>query len=379
MKQEVAFTSRLNVDEAIKEVEQQLTKATYDYSAVIFFASSEYNFQELSKKVKEKFPRAEVIGTSTSGEISASGFTKKTLVLTALTCNKTRFSGVIVEDVDKFPIIHKSEIESAITRCGIQIGSSSSHKDAFAITFVNGLCNAEEALLSLFYAIIKNDQFTIAGGSAGDDLKFKQTYVSYNGNTTSNGAVVLFVKTQCAFDIYKENIFKPSGKRIAITKADTYTRRIYQIDGKNAKQYYADCLNLPESSIENAILDHPFGRVFGGNMFISSLASFNGDGSINMYSRVLQNSSVELLDPENPTEIAEETCSILKEKIKNPGCVLIINCILRTISFEQKNLCSKMTELYKRTFPTFCGFSSYGEQIGRINSNQTFVSVIIGE
>ncbi|CEM61066.1 hypothetical protein TPHV1_140014 [Treponema phagedenis] len=38
-----------------------------------------------------------------------------------------------------------------------------------------------------------------------------------------------------------------------------------------------------------------------------------------------------------------------------------------------------MTDLYKKVFPVFCGFSSYGEQIGKINSNQTFVSIVIGE
>ena len=54
----------------------------------------------------------------------------------------------------------------------------------------------------------------VAGGSAGDDLKFKATYVSHNGVSSSHGAVILFVRTSRKFKIYKENIFQRSGKSV---------------------------------------------------------------------------------------------------------------------------------------------------------------------
>ncbi|QEJ94312.1 hypothetical protein FUT79_03225 [Treponema phagedenis] len=379
MKQEVYQTSLKDIDSAIAEITSKLAKSPSQYDAVIFFASADYDFPKLASKIKNVFSKAEVIGTSTSGEISESGFKKRSLVVSAVSCNKTRFSGLIIDNVDKFPIIDKSKIEAAAAKCGIAINSAASHKDAFALTFINGLCNAEEALLALFYAIIKNDQFLIAGGSAGDDLQFKKTYVSYNGETVSNGAVILFVKTQCPFDIRKENIFKPSGKRVTITKADVNTRTIYEIDGRNAGKYYSECIGVPQSEVQNAILDHPFGRVFGGKIFISSLASFTPTGAINMYSRVLPNTTVEILNLDDSLQIATDNLTAISKTIPRPGFVFVINCILRTIGFERRNLCGKMTDLYKKVFPVFCGFSSYGEQIGKINPNQTFVSIVIGE
>lgn len=66
----------------------------------------------------------------------------------------------------------------------------------------------------------------IAGGSAGDDLKFQKTFASYNGTVVSDGAVILFVKTPLPFFIQKENIFKPTGSRTKITQADTRIRKI---------------------------------------------------------------------------------------------------------------------------------------------------------
>ena len=217
-------------------------------------------------------------------------------MLTALSCSRTRFSGIALDGVDKFPIVHKQELEDAARKIGIKCADPMSHKDAFAITFVNGLCNAEEALLSFFYSVIKNDNFMIVGGSAGDDLKFQKTFASYNGTVVSDGAVILFVKTPLPFFIQKENIFKPTGSRTKITQADTRIRKIISLDGMNPRTRYAQLLGIPESKAGDAALTNPFGRVFGGHTFISSIAGFNDDGTINMYSRVLTNSTVEIME-----------------------------------------------------------------------------------
>lgn len=380
MKQEVVFTRKTgDIKSVADDLCGKLKNSASSYNAVIFFASSDYDVPALSVEIKTRFPDAEVIGTSTSGEISSNGFTKKSIVMTAFSCTSTRISTVLVEDVDKFPIIHKEKIISAMRKCGISENDPKSHETAFALTFINGLRNAEEALLSLFYAIVKNDRFLIAGGSAGDDLKFKETYVCCNGKTVSSGAVIMFFKTSLKFDIRKENIYKPSGKQLRITNADTTTRTIYTINNRPAKSEYASSIGIPEYKVNDALLDYPFGRVFGDNIFISSLASFNPNGSINMYSRVLQNSQVDLLEPDDYKTITAETCNQIKEKIKNPQFVLLINCILRTITFENKACCSTLTDMYNAKFPVFCGFSSYGEQYGLVNSNQTLVTIVIGE
>src|SRR5574344_1210530 len=151
MKQEVVTSHGQNTERTVEDLISQLKQPLGQYSAVIFFASVAYDFPALAAQIKEKFPQAEVIGTSTSGEISQNGFAKQSVVLTALSCSKTKFSGVLLSGVDKFPITQRADIERAAEKCGIRINNSLSHKDAFALTFVNGLCNAEEALLSLFY------------------------------------------------------------------------------------------------------------------------------------------------------------------------------------------------------------------------------------
>ena len=379
MKQEVVQTSSMEVNRAVSDIISKLSKPVHEYNVVIFFAAAECDFSALAGKMKESFPKAEVLGVSAPGEITPQGFIKQPLVVTALSCSKTSFQGVLIDNVDKFPIIDKSKLEQAALKCGISINSASSHKDAFALTFINGVCNAEEAFLSFFHAVIKNDQFIIAGGSAGDNFEFKKTYISYNGTVATRGAVVLFVKTRCAFAVRKINIFKSTGKRMTITKADMLTRTIYELDGKRAKQYYCKNLGIPESQVDSAILDHPLGRNFNNKLYISSVTSFTPSGAINVFNRVIPNTVVDILEPADALQVLSENIAEIGKNISHFGCVLIIPCLLCTVGFEKHRLCGKIIDLLKSSFPTFCGFSGFGEQFGKLNNNQTIVMVVIGE
>ena len=379
MKQEVVQTSSIDIDRAIVEITSKLSKSTHEYNAIIFFAAAEYDFPALAVKMKNAFPKAQVIGTSAPGEITPNGFIKQSLVVSALSCRKTSFQGVFIDNVDKFPIIDKQKIEQAAAKCGISINSPSSHKDAFALTFINGARNIEEAFLSLFYAIIKNDKFIIAGGSAGDNFEFKKTYISYNEAVTTNGAVLLFVKTQCPFDIRKINTFKSTGKRMTITKADVLTRTIYELDGQNAKRMYCKSLGVPESSVENVIFEHPLGRNFSNKTFISSIVSVTPAGALNVFTRVLPNTFIDILEPADTIEILSENISAINKKLPHTGCVIIIPCLLCTMGFEKQQLCDKITTLFKKNFPAFCGFSGFSEQFGKLNNNQTIIMITIGE
>lgn len=377
MKQEVVSSDKIQIDDAVAEICSKLSSRTY--VSVIFFASSNYDFEKLSSRLYEKFPQSEVIGTTTSGEISFNGFEQSKLIVSALSCTKTQASGVFIKNVNKFKISHIASVENAAKKIGIQLGSKDSHKNAFALTFVNGLCNAEENLLAIFYAIIKNEDFIIAGGSAGDDLKFKATYVSYNGEVTDKGAVILFIKTECRFEIIRENAFTSTGLKMKITEADGPNRKVISIDGQTPRSRYAEILGIPEERISDATLSHPLGRWLFGGFYITSIANFNEDGTMNMYSKISSGTVITILEKGDIAKITEETCAHIIETIPHPGCIFLVNCILRTLFFQQNDLTQTVNDLYRKYFPVYCGFSSYGEQIGRINSNQTLVAIAISE
>ena len=107
MEQEVVTTKRQNPDDAAKDLISQLKNPLDSYKAVIFMAAINYDFEALSIAIKNEFPRAEVIGASTAGEINMNGFLNDSVVLTTLSDNSTKVSGVLIENGSVRNYFHK--------------------------------------------------------------------------------------------------------------------------------------------------------------------------------------------------------------------------------------------------------------------------------
>ncbi|MBQ1710126.1 MAG: FIST C-terminal domain-containing protein [Treponema sp.] len=379
MEQEVVQTNASDIETAVNDLCSKLKKSSESYNAVIFYAAIKYNFEELSLAIKARFPQSEVIGASTAGEISERGFLNNTILLTTMSDSSTKVKGVFIENGSKYPIASKNDIESALSSIGIRCNDPNSHKDAFAIAYTNGVFNAEETILSNFYSIIQNDSFMLAGGTAGFTGDTPKTFVSYNGRTTQDGAVMLFVKTRCRFDIRQEDIFNPTGKSFFVNESNPIKREITSFNGKPAKTAYAEQLGVTEAQAEGMTFENPFGRMMNGALHIVALAGFTPDKKITTFARVVPNSTLELMHIGNALEKADETCKGIKSIIPYPKFTLMMSCITRTMYFGRENLSSKIIEKYKNTFPTFAGFSVYGEQIGKMHCNQTLVTVVIGD
>lgn len=379
MEQEVVSTKARSVDLAVSELCGKLKRDLSSYQAVIFLAAIDYDFQQLSDKLKEKFPKAEVIGTSTAGEISDQGFTEGTIILTTMYDSSTRVKGVFIDCGSKYPMAFKPDIEAALRACGISIGDSNSHKDAFAIEFTNAVYNAEETILSNFYSIIKNDKFPLAGATAGFTGNTPKSFVSYNGRVTQDGSVMLFVKTRCKFDIRQEDIFNPTGKQVYVTKSETMKREIHSFNGRAAASVYAEQLGVSESAAAQQTFENPFGRYINGTIHIVALAGLTADRKITTFARVTPNTALEIMHIGDALKKADETCSGIRNAIASPKFTLLMSCITRTMYYDRSGMKSTIINKYRATFPTFCGFSCYGEQIGRAHCNQTLVSVVIGD
>ncbi|MBQ5384933.1 MAG: hypothetical protein IIU46_10855, partial [Treponema sp.] len=131
MTQEVVQTRRNSADDAVSELCTKLRKNPSEYGAVIFFASTDFDFEKVSELLHQKFPKAEVIGASSSGEISQEGFTNHTIVLNAISDpGSTFFKGILIDDVDEFPAIYSKKIERAASSIGVQLSSQSCSRNA---------------------------------------------------------------------------------------------------------------------------------------------------------------------------------------------------------------------------------------------------------
>lgn len=374
MKQKTAFSQDENEQSAVREICAQLGSSQV-YDAILFFASSKYNFALLSKLFFKHFSNCQVLGTTTSGEISfRQGFSNKSIVAVALSCPTSAVKGKAFERAEGVLFLHKRAIEQLIRECAI----SKNADDAFAVVFSCALSNTEENVSAILKNALGND-FPVIGGNAGDDLRFKQTFVSCNGEVVSQGFALLLFKTNDKFAIIQKNLFLPASffqqKSFIVSETDSLSRTILAIDNQPPLSRLAQITQQTESQLKRSIQNHVIGRIAGNETFASAIQSFNSNKSITLRSRVLKNSRLIPLQIGDPLQIIEKTATDVLRLIEKPSLTFLCCDVLLSLLLKQKNLESRAAEFFGNAYAkTYSGFFSYGQ---RANSSYTEASLVI--
>ncbi|MDD2640209.1 MAG: FIST N-terminal domain-containing protein, partial [Arcobacteraceae bacterium] len=174
-------------------------------------------------------PHAKIIGSTTSGEISPKEITSQKSVITFCLFENTSIQTNIITHEENSFTLGSTLMQSIENRNNID-------EFKLLITFTDGLhTNAEEYLKGLTSI---HPTVIVAGGMAGDNASFKNTYI-FNEHTISNkGAVgaALFNKNLNIFTDYNFS-WQCLGK--SHTVEHSHKNRVYSIDGKSAVDFYA--------------------------------------------------------------------------------------------------------------------------------------------
>ncbi|PGP21100.1 hypothetical protein COA01_16305 [Bacillus cereus] len=367
-------TNKITLD-AFNQVKRELDSSA---KLIMFFASTNYDFRELTTLFHEHFKGSEVLGITTTGEITPLGFNEFSLAATSFSGADVKAKGVLMEDIEKYPIFYKDNLSKALRETGIDPSSHSSNQNEIGFVFPNGLIAAEEKMLSIVNSLFKNEGFPLFGGTAGDNAKFVETLVSYNGNVSSKGGLVAFLKSDSDFAVHKENIFQSSGKSMKITKSNPEERTVYEINGRKASVEYARLLGVSESSLPNYFMSNPLGRKINDELWIASPFQVLPNGGIQFYCQIFQDSVVYLLEPKPAIETLQESVEQFKNKFQHIEGVVAVNCILRKLQFENQKIVSVLNKELQK-LPNLCGFSSYGEQLDKNQLNQTLILLGFGK
>jgi diguanylate cyclase (GGDEF) domain len=299
-------------------------------------------------------PQAEIIGTTTAGEI----YTENVFT------NTTTISFTIFEKVQiKAKLLNNNNNEYKL---GIKIVEELVAEDTKVIILFS------DGLLTNGYDIIKgiqsaNSNIIVCGGKAGDNGYLKETFVFTKKGITKNGIAAVSL-TGKYLNVTTESSFGWStiGKLMTITKASD--NKIFTIDNVKAvdiyKKYLGDevAKGLPMSATEFPLIHIKNGihiaRVafgcyddgslsFSGNVEVGDKVQF-GYGNVNML-----------------TEQSLEISNRLKNK--NVEAIFVYSCSVRRAFMQDKiNL-----EIYplNNIAPTF-GFFTYGEFFTCNHSNE---------
>jgi hypothetical protein len=233
------------------------------------------------------------------------------------------------------------------------------------LVMIDGLSGCEEKI---------NDQVgnltnvLFVGGSAGDDFKFKCTYVFVDGKAYTNAAVLMLLKPANGYKILKTQSFELTGKKLTPTKVDEKRRMVVEFDGKPAAVAYAEALGVTVDNLSNHFSEYPVGLVFDeSNFFVRSPQQVEGT-SVIFYCSVKEGLELSIL---RSKDIVAETRADL-QKHSDAKAIVDFCCCLRFLELSNKKQLKDYSEVYGIT-PAI-GFSTYGESyIGHINQTSTML------
>ncbi len=361
---ETVFSSKGGVKEALSDIQKGIR---LEPALVLFFASTKYDLESLGKGLEQAYPQAKVIGCSTSGELVSGHMLKSSVVASAFD-HKTvsQVQAVTLKDLSS-----KADVTGALSSLEKKVGKKLSDLDLskyVGIILIDGLRAAEERVMD---SIGNHSDLTWIGGSAGDDLQFKETRVFADGRSMTDAAVLAVLKVDSGFDIIKTQSFKVTPKKLTATEVDERTRTVVKFNGKPALAAYAEAVGTAPAKASDSFMKNPVGLVVNGEPFVRSPQRVDGDKMV-FYCNIKKGAELSVLES---TNIVADTQKAVQEKLRAMGHVsglINFNCILRTLELDAKNQAEAYGNVFKDV-PTV-GFSTYGEEyIGHINQTATML------
>ena len=304
------------------------------------------------KLLQTFYPKAQIIITSTAGNILDTSIDTYSAVATAICFNK-----------------------AYVKACSLQIGSNST-KDKIQHS-INSLQNDDLKHLFLFGPGIQNEAnfldtleikagVTISGGFAGDAFRFDHTYQQLNNQGSQNTFIIIgLYGSTLHIETSSETGWQEFGSQRVITKAKKNI--IYEIDNQPAIELYKRYLgkranDLPKSALRFplSIKDHQNDK----SRVVRALTQINQDNSLTFSAEIKEGSIVKLMktNVHNTLDSAFLAAKKIRPFNSNSSLTLVISCCARRNVLKQFS--EEEVELIQDILTTktqLIGFYSYGE------------------
>ncbi|NUO38276.1 MAG: hypothetical protein HOQ17_04550 [Gemmatimonadaceae bacterium] len=360
--------TRAAAADLIEQLDAQLQGATA--TAIIAFWSPAHDGTRLLATLRERHPSAQVLGCTTAGEFNERDGSIGGVSAIALPSGTARAAFAAMAPFDRGV---ESGIRIAAEKIGVMVGAELRTLDPkryVGVVLFDGLGMSEEKANEALGDAAP--QLVFVGGSAGDDLAFKETRVFLNDKSTTNGAVLLLLDMAVPFTIAKTCSFVPTAHKFTITRADEKKRVVYELDGKPALEVYAKATGTTPEKLDGAVfMSHPMGMMLDGDAWIRSPQMAMPDGGLRFYCAMTEGAEVHLM---RGTDLVGETKQAMVQAATavggKAGGAIAFNCILRRLEMDA----TKAHEGFRAAFaglPT-AGFHTYGETyIGHVNQTCT--------
>ena len=356
-------------------VNQAVADMTGEPEIVFVFASTSQDPAGVYRALSARFPDSPIVGCTTAGEQIDEHHSNGGLVVLSASETGMSWSVEVLEALDKAQEEDVARsVGSLIDASGIDTEELKDH-EAVCLLFIDGLSGTEERISASLAEALEG--IPLAGGSAGDDLKFEETRVFGPGGAQTNAAVLVLARSLdgSPVRVIKHQHFKSTPKSLVVTSAEG--RTVHEFDGYPAVEGYARALGVATEEVTaDLCFMHPVTFACNGELYVRSIRALDDDGSIHFYCAVEEGM---VLDVGGHHDMQEALRSdLLSDDAPRPELIISFNCILRALEATAKDLHDALGATLENSSDNLVGFDTYGEQLNGLHINQTLVAACFG-
>lgn len=367
-------TQTVEAATAVAEISAQIDGVSP--GLLVLFVSSSCDLKSLAASLLATFPGVPMLGCTTAGEIGRFGYGAGGIAGVAFAAGDLRFELGLLEglstrdfrDIQKFA----GDLRA---RLGAREGTLDA-EDCFGFMLIDGLCGREESVARAFHDGLGG--IPLLGGSAGDGLAFRQTFVLYQGRFVSDAAVLLLARSTRPFTVFKTQHFVCGSERMVVTGADPERRVVYEINGCPAAEEYSRVIGVAIDYLDPMVFAaFPVLVRIGDSDFVRSIQKVNPDGSLSFFCAIDEGIVFRVAEGVGMLENLEATMASIRQKIGKPRLILACDCILRNLEAERRGWKQRVGEVLADC--NVVGFSTYGEQFRGMHVNQTLTGIAFSD
>jgi hypothetical protein len=349
--------------------------ATPDARLTLVFASSLYDPAELHHHLGQAFSGTTLVGCTTAGEIGPDGYASGSLCGISLEEGEVDFEAGLVEDIGRRDahsmgaFAHELRERLRARHPGLPI------QRCFGLMLVDGLCGREESVARAFHDGLGG--IPLVGGSAGDELAFRDSRVFFGQRLAADAAVLLVGTTRRPFSVFRSQHFVATPGRLVVTGAVPERRLVTELNGCPAAEEYARCLGLDPAGLGPEVFAaHPLVVSIGNMDFVRAIQRVHGDGSLAFFCAIDRGLVMKVARGEDLVASLDRTFDGIRAVIGEPAFIVGFDCVLRRLESSQRGLAATVGQ--RLALHRVIGLNTFGEQYHGLHINHTFAGIAFG-
>ena len=334
------------------------TDVTNGELALVFGAKHLIADENMRHKIRQKYPDADIIYSSTAGEIMDNKVLDNTLCITAISFASTQIQSNLINIQQ-----HNNSFEA-----GKHLFKSLVSQGLKSIFLVSDgtMVNGSDLIAGLNS---ENDiGVTISGGLAGDGSNFESTLTGLN-ETVGQGNIIAIGFYGDALEVYHSSLggWDEFGRDRVITKSDKNV--LYEIDGKNALDLYKEYLGAFSDELPGSALLFPISikTTDSDQKLVRTILTIDEDQkSMTFAGNMPEGATVRLMKAnfDKLTEASAESARQVMNKAAHDriDLAILVSCVGRKLVLQtrtEEEVWAARSILGESTAIT--GFYSYGE------------------